>query len=284
MSLTKIEPEDTAVRVALWRALHVLADPPPHVLEDVVGLELVAPDASWRERGDMSSFTRMFRASILARARFLEDLVEAQLARGVTQYVILGAGLDTFAQRRAELATRMRVFEIDQPGPQAWKRQRLIDLGFGIPLHLKLVPVDFEAGDDWRERLAAAGFDATKPAVVASAGVSMYLTRDAIMETLRRVAALAPGSTFAMTFMLPIEMLGPDIRTGVERAAAGAKASGTPFLSFFTPSQMLALAREAGFRQARHVSAASLAKRYFANRTDGLRPPDNSEELLVAET
>ena len=277
-------PDNTAIRTALWRALHVLADPPPHVFDDTVGLKLAAPEDGWRERPDMSAFTRPFRASILARARFIEDLVEEQAAHGVGQYVILGAGLDTFAQRRPELSSRMRVFEIDQPGPQAWKRQRLIDLGFGIPLHLKLVPVDFEAGDDWRERLAAAGFDATKPAVVASAGVSMYLTRDAIMETLRRVAALAPGSTFAMTFMLPIEMLGPDIRTGVERAAAGAKASGTPFLSFFTPSQMLALAREAGFRQARHVSAASLAKRYFANRTDGLRPPDNSEELLVAET
>jgi methyltransferase (TIGR00027 family) len=176
----------------------------------------------------------------------------------------------------------MRVFEIDQPGPQAWKRQRLVELGFGIPPYLKLVPVDFEAGDAWWERLAAAGFDATQPAVVASAGVSMYLTRDAIMDTMRHAAALAPGSTFAMTFMLPIGMLGPDIRAGVERAAAGAKASGTPFVSFFTPGQMLALAREAGFGQARHVSAAMLAERYFADRPDGLRPPDNSEELLVA--
>ena len=277
-------PDNTAIRTALWRALHVLADPPPHVFDDTVGLKLAAPENDWRERPDMSVFTRPFRASILARARFIEDLVEQQVARGVDQYVILGAGLDTFAQRRPELGSRMHVFEIDQPAPQAWKRQRLVDLGFGIPPHLRLVPVDFEAGDDWWERLAAAGFDAAKPAIVASAGVSMYLTREAIMETLRRVAALAPGSTFAMTFMLPIEMLGPEIRTGVERAAAGAKAAGTPFLSFFMPDQMLALAREAGFRQARHVSAASLAKRYFAHRTDGLRPPDNSEELLVAGT
>ena len=277
-------PDNTAIRTALWRALHVLADPPPHVFDDTVGLKLASPQESWRERPDMGAFTRPFRASILARARFIEDLVEEQAAHGIDQYVILGAGLDTFAQRRPELSSRMRVFEIDQPGPQAWKRQRLIDLGFGIPPHLQLVPVDFEAGDDGWECLAAAGFDTAKPAVVASAGVSMYLSREAIVETLRRVAALAPGSTFAMSFMLPVEMLGPEIRTGVERAAAGAKASGTPFLSFFTPSQMLALAREAGFRQARHVSAASLAKRYFANRTDGLRPPDNSEELLVAET
>jgi methyltransferase (TIGR00027 family) len=270
------------VRTALWRALHVLADPPPHVFDDTIGLQLAAPEDGWRERPDMSAFTRPFRASILARARFIEDLVEEQAARGVDQYVILGAGLDTFAQRRPDLASHMQVFEIDQPGPQAWKRRRLVELDFGIPPFLHLVPVDFEAGDSWWERLTAAGFDAARPAVVAAAGVSMYLTRGAIMETLRRGATLAPGSTFAMTFMLPIDMLDAEIRTGVERAAAGAKASGTPFISFFAPAAMLAMARDAGFRQARHVSAASLAERYFANRTDGLRPPPNSEELLVA--
>ena len=91
--------------------------------------------------------TRPFRASIVARARFIEDLVAEQAQRGVDQYVILGAGLDTFAQRRPELASRLRVFEIDQPGPQAWKRQRLVELGYGVPDGLKLVPVDFEAGD-----------------------------------------------------------------------------------------------------------------------------------------
>jgi methyltransferase (TIGR00027 family) len=275
-------PDNTAVRTALWRALHVLADPPPHVFDDTIGLQLAAPEDGWRERPDMSAFTRPFRASILARARFIEDLVEEQAARGVDQYVILGAGLDTFAQRRPDLASHMQVFEIDQPGPQAWKRRRLVELDFGIPPFLHLVPVDFEAGDSWWERLTAAGFDAARPAVVAAAGVSMYLTRGAIMETLRRGATLAPGSTFAMTFMLPIDMLDAEIRTGVERAAAGAKASGTPFISFFAPAAMLAMARDAGFRQARHVSAASLAERYFANRTDGLRPPPNSEELLVA--
>src|SRR5437868_12738964 len=115
-------PDDTAVRVALWRALHVEVDPPPHVLEDEVGLKLAAPDDEWRSRPDMSPFTRPFRASIVARARFIEDLVEEQAASGVAQYVILGAGLDTFAQRRPELASRMLVFEIDRPEPQEWKR------------------------------------------------------------------------------------------------------------------------------------------------------------------
>jgi methyltransferase (TIGR00027 family) len=277
-------PDNTAVRVALWRALHVQTDAPPHVFEDEVGLKLAAPDDDWRSRPDMSPFTRPFRASIVARARFIEDLLADQVERGVGQYVILGAGLDTFAQRRPELADRLVVFEIDRPGAQAWKRQRLVDLGLNIPPSLRFVPVDFEAGEPWWERLTASGFDSARPAFVASTGVSMYLTEEAITKTLRQVAVLAPGSTLAMSFMLPIEMTDPEVRPGIERAAAGARANGTPFISFFTPTDMLALARQAGFKDVRHVSAAALADRYFAGRTDGLRPPNNSEELLVATT
>lgn len=277
-------PDNTAVRVALWRALHLEVDQPPHVLEDAIGLKLAAPDAGWQKRPDMSPFTKPFRASILARARFIEDLVQEQTARGVRQYVILGAGLDTFAQRRPEIASQLTIFEVDQPGPQAWKKQRLIELGLDIPQWLQLVPVDFEAGDSWWHRLAEVGFKATQPTIVASTGVSMYLTKDAIAATLRQVASLAPGSTLAMSFLLPIEMTAPEVRPGMERAAEGARAAGTPFISFFMPDEMLALAREAGFKQVQHVSANTLAERYFANRTDGLRPPSNAEELLVATT
>ena len=278
-------PDSTAVRVALWRALHVEVDAPPHVLDDTIGLKLAAPDEGWRERGDMHpEGTRMFRASIVARARFIEDLVAEQSRRGVDQYVLLGAGLDTFAQRRPELAARLSVFEIDQPGTQAWKRQRLVELGYGIPDGLKLVPVDFEAGERWSRNLAAAGFDARRPAVVTSTGVSMYLTREAIMTLLREVAAFARGSTFAMSFLLPLEMSEPAVRPGMEMAAKGARASGTPFISFFLPAEIMAMARDAGFREARHVSAAELAERYFKDRPDGLRPPLNSEELLIATT
>ena len=176
----------------------------------------------------------------------------------------------------------MQVFEIDQPGPQAWKRERLTELGLGVPPFLHLVPVDFEAGDAWWERLSGAGFDPKKPAVVASTGVSMYLTREAIATTLRQVAALAPGSTLAMSFMLPLEMADPELRVGIQRAADGARANGTPFISFFMPAEILALARECGFRDVQHVSAAALGDRYFAGRSDGLRPPNNSEEMLVA--
>lgn len=278
------EPESTAVRVALWRALHVEIDPPPHVLEDEIGLQVVAPDDGWRARPDMDPpGTRGFRASIVARARFIEDLVAEQSGRGVTQYILLGAGLDTFAQRCPEIASRMRVFEVDQPGPQAWKRQRLTELGFGVPDWLRLVPVNFEQNGSWWQELAVAGFDPGRPAVVASTGVSMYLSKDATAATLRQLAGLAPGSTLAMTFLLPRDLLGDADRAGLQAADQGARASGTPFVSFYAPQEMLAMAREAGFADARHVSGASLGERYFAGRSDGLRP-SSGEDFLVATT
>jgi len=276
--------DGTAVRVALWRAMHVQVDPPPHVLEDEIGLQLAGPDDGWRDRPDMHpAGTSRFRAAIVARARFIEDLVVEQAGRGVAQYVILGAGLDTFAQRRPEIAARLRVFEVDQPGPQAWKRQRLIELGFGIPEWLRLVPVNFEAGGSWWEQLIAAGFDPGQPAVVVSTGVSMYLTKDSNAATLRQLVGIAPASTLAMTFLLPAELLDDDDRPGFQVAERGARAAGTPFISFYTPQDMLELARNAGFKDARHVSAPLLNQRYFAGRTDGLQM-SKGEELLVATT
>jgi methyltransferase (TIGR00027 family) len=264
--------------------MHVQVDPPPHVLEDEIGLRLAAPEEGWRSRPDMNpQWTRRIRASIVARARFIEDLVVEQAGGGVAQYVILGAGLDTFAQRRPEIASRLRVFEVDRPGPQEWKRQRLTELGYGIPSFLQLVPVDFEAGASWWERLVSAGFDATQPAVVASTGVSMYLTKEATAATLRQIAGLAPGSTLAMTFLLPMDLLEPEDRRMYEWAQKGAAASGTPFASLFTPAEMVALARGAGFKNAQHVSGATFAQRYFFDRTDGLRP-SSGEDFLVATT
>ncbi|WP_030669270.1 class I SAM-dependent methyltransferase [Streptomyces sp. NRRL B-1347] len=277
-------PDNTAVRTALWRALHLEADAPPHVVKDEVGLRLAAPDDGWRERPDMDPrTTRGFRAAIVARARFVEDLVAEQADRGVTQYVILGAGLDTFAQREPELASRLHVFEVDKPGTQAWKRRRLAELGYGIPDRLHLVPVDFESGESWPERLAAAGFDPGRPAVVVSTGVSMYLTKDTTTATLREIAGLAPGSTLAMTFMLPTELVDASDRPGLAASAAGARASGTPFISFYAPQDLLELACQVGFRDARHISGGALAERYFAGRADGLRP-STGEDLLLATT
>ncbi|HEY1720729.1 MAG TPA: class I SAM-dependent methyltransferase [Magnetospirillaceae bacterium] len=283
-----VGPERTAVRSALWRAMHVEIDPLPHVLEDTVGLKLAAPTDDWRRRPDIDpQFTRLIRAWMVARARLIEDLVIEQARRGIDQYVILGAGLDSFAQRKPEIGATLKVFEVDQAGPQEWKRRRLIELGFGIPDWLRLVPVDFEigttAGRSWIRNLVDAGFDMNKPAVVVSTGVSMYLTKDATAATLRDVASLAPGSTLAMTFMLPLELAQPQEREGLEAEEKGARVGGTPFISFFTPEEMTILARDAGFKNTRYVSPAEIAQRYFADRSDGLRP-GNSDALLVATT
>lgn len=270
-------PDSTAVRVALWRALHVEQDLPP-VFDDVIGLQLAAPPEGWRERPDMNpQFTRVFRASIVARARFIEDLLQEL---GLSQYVLLGAGLDSFAQRRPELARRLRVFEVDQPRHIAWKRQRLRELGY--PITQQLVPVDFEAGDSWLEKIRQAGFDPTQAALVTSTGVSMYLSHSAIEQLLREAASLAPGSVFVMTFLLPIPMADPEIQPGLRMAEAGAQRSGTPFISYFKPEEIMTLARRAGFSAVEHVSAEALGERYFAGRADGLRPPRNTEEILLA--
>jgi methyltransferase (TIGR00027 family) len=283
MSQATATPDSTAIRTALWRALHLEVDAPPHVLDDRIGLQLAGVGADWRERPDMNEYaTPGVRASIVARARYIEDLVSDRASHGVGQYVLLGAGLDTFAQRRPEIASKITVFEVDQPGPQAWKRQRLVELGFGVPDSLRLVPVDFET-TSWWDGLLANGFDADKAAVVASLGVSMYLTREATAATLSQSATLAPGSTVAMTFMQPVELVDPDEQDMHRATNAAARASGTPFISYYAPDEIVAMARDAGFTSTRHVSAADYTQRYFADRTDGLRP-FTTEELLVATT
>lgn len=278
-----VEPDNTAVRVALWRALHAQIDPSPHIIEDEVGFKLIAPDSEWRQRPDMSpDFTKRLRASIVARARFIEDWVIEQREQGISQYVILGAGLDTFAQRRPEIASQLQIFEIDQPDTQAWKQQRLIELGFDLPKWLHFVSVNFETSS-WWEQLINAGFDISKPAVVACTGVSLYLTKDAILATLRQIATLASGSTLAMTFYLPLELMEEEDRPLQQIAEKGARAAGTPFISFFTPEDMLALAWAAGFKKIEVVSSGDLAKRYFVGRTDSFSPA-SGEEFLVATT
>jgi methyltransferase (TIGR00027 family) len=282
--MTEEQPDNTAVRTALWRALHLEVDAPPPVLADWIGLDLVAPEDGWRDRPDMDpQFTAGFRASIVARARCIEDVVEQAAEGGGVQYVILGAGLDTFAQRRTDLAGRVRVFEVDQPGTQAWKRRRLDELGYAVPDWLHFVPSDFEVEGGWHKALLAGGFDPARPAVVASTGVSMYLTKEATAATLREIAGLAPGTTLVMSFLLPIELLANEDRPGLEIAQRGAAAAGTPFRSFFTADEIVALAREAGFAGARHVSSAEVNARYFTGRPDGLHLP-TGEDLLVATT
>lgn len=280
MSNATAAPDSTAARTALWRALHTEVDAPPHVLDDRIGLQLADPDPDWRSRGDMHpDGTRAFRASIVARARYLDDLVIDRAAAGIRQYVILGAGLDSFAQRHRDVV--VRIFEVDQPGTQDWKRRRLTEIGYPPGENLQFVSVDFERGDPLPVALRANGFDAHHPAVLSSMGVSMYLTTEATETTLRQVAALAGGSVLAMTFMLPVDLVDAAERPMQESVEAAAAASGTPFLSHYAPEEMVELCRAAGFSVVEHVGPDALAARYFAGRTDGLRPP-SAEQLIVA--
>ncbi len=241
------EPDNTAVRTALWRALHVQIDAKPHIIEDEIGLKLIAPPNGWQERPDIK-YTKRLRASIIARARFIEDLIIEQSKKGISQYVILGAGLDTFAQRRPDIASKLQIYEIDRSDTFTWKQQRLIEIGIGVPEYLHFVHVNFETSSRW-EQLLKSGFDSRKPAFVACTGVSLYLTKEAIASTLNQIAAFMPGSKLAMTFYLPKELLDEEDRPMQEIAEKGARESGTPMLSFFSPEEILTLAKKAGFKR-----------------------------------
>lgn len=274
-------PDATAVRTALWRALHVQIDQQPLVFKDDIGLQLVSPEEGWQRRPDMM-YTRRLRASIVARARFVEDLVMEQYSRGTGQYVILGAGLDSFAQRRPLVASQLQIFEMDQPDTLSWKQSRLIDLGYNIPDTLHFVPVDFETSSWWNELLKTS-FNVQRPALVVCTGVMLYLTQDAVIDTLKKLKRLATGSTLALTFNLPVELVEEEDKPLIEMAVEGARESGTPMISFFSPEEILQLAREVGFENPVTVSTKEMKQRYFADRTDGLLPA-SGEIFLLAST
>lgn len=275
------EPDNTAVRTALWRALHMQVDAKPYILEDNIGQQLIAPPDDWQQRPDMK-FTKRLRASMVARSRFIEDFVIEKSKEGIGQYVILGAGLDTFAQRRPDIASGLQVYEIDQPDTQAWKRQRFIELGFGIPEWLHFVSVDFEISS-WQNQLLEAGFNPNKPAVVACTGVSLYLTKEAIIALLKQIVVLAPGSKLAMTFYLPLEILDEEDKPMQEIAEKGAREAGTPMISFFTPDEIIALAHDTGFKEVKTISTRDMERLYFTNRADNLLPA-SGELFLLATT
>jgi len=276
-----IKPNNTAVRTALWRALHLQVDDKPYIIEDEIGLQLIAPPDDWQERPDMK-FTKRIRASILARARYIEDLIIEQSKKGISQYVILGAGLDTFAQRRPNIASQLQIYEIDQPDMLNWKQQRLVELGLGVPENLHFMPVDFETSS-WWEKLLNSGFDLNKPVVVTCTGVTLYLTKEAITATLNQIATFASGSTLAITFNLPVELVDDEDKPLIEMSIKGANASGTPMISFFSPNEILALAREAGFKAAKTISTKDMEQFYFKNRADQLIPA-SGEFFLLATT
>src|SRR5690606_2917719 len=194
--MTTKQPDNTALRTALWRALHVLTDEKPYVIDDKTGYDLIKPEADWQERPDMK-YTKRLRASIVARARFVEDVAKTEIANGIKQYVLLGAGLDSFAQRNMEISSQIDIYEIDQPDTLAWKEEKLIENGYKISDNLHFVPVNFETSSWWTELLNK-GFDTKQTTFVSCTGVTLYLTKEAITDTLRKMTSLASGSTIAI--------------------------------------------------------------------------------------
>lgn len=250
---------------AVGRALH-RDGPPPHVLDDGFAHQLADTEgvALLRQLQDRLSEAQLvsFSRWTSVRARFVEDLVEAAMADRVDQYVILGAGLDSFALRRRDLIERLRVFEVDHPATQSWKRHRLKELGIEVPLPLAFVPVDFEQ-ETFVQKLNAAGFDASKPSVVSWIGVTMYLNLDAIEATLKTLAAFAPGSRVVLSYDLPVHAL-TGLQLEVRNSLAALVADlGEPFMTTFEPAEAESLLRRHGFGNIDNFGPTDAARLYF---------------------
>ena len=263
-------PSKTAVRSAAARALH-REEPPPWVLDDHLALGLAGDEgvSITRSMRDELSAENLhtFSRWTCVRARLAEDVVERAVAAGIRQYAILGAGLDSFAYRRSDLLGRLRVFEVDHPASQAWKRERLAELGVSLPANLRFTPVDFET-QTLRDGLLAAGFDFTAGAVFSWIGVTMYLTLAAIETTLETVAACPPDSRIVLTYNLPLSALEGQGRAIGSRMSRSAGEVGEPWLSFFTPAEAEALLRRYGYGEVSHFGPAEAIRTYFADRPD----------------
>ncbi|HET6568606.1 MAG TPA: class I SAM-dependent methyltransferase [Rhodothermales bacterium] len=264
----------TAERVAIRRAAHQLLDD-PKVLDDPLALRVIPPEtaAHLRERPrefDRSPLSKYMRAFMAVRSRFAEDQLHEAIARGIQQYVVLGAGLDTFAYRNPYPSDVLHVFEVDHPDTQRVKRARLAEAGIAVPDTATYVPVDFTR-DALAPSLAAAGFDPTAPAFFAWLGVVPYLPIEDVRATLSYIASLPPGTTVVFDYGEPPESLNWFARKIFERMAARVAAAGEPFVTFFDPSDLLRLLRDLGFHHAEDFGPDALNARYFVHRKDGLK-------------
>jgi methyltransferase (TIGR00027 family) len=265
------------LNVAVARALHQLYDDEPKIFTDPLAVRIAQTAdpglfAMLRESrdGPSQSFAR---GGNVMRCRFAEDELTRGVSRGIRQYVLLGAGLDTFAFRQPPFAHGLRIFEVDHPATQAWKRELLAVIGIPDPPNLCWTPVDFES-QTLLHGLAAAGFDPALPTYVSWLGGTAYLTRAAIDATLRVVAGLPSPSSITLSFILPDDALtGLDLETA-QNVARRAGESGEPYLSRFYPDELRRHLLELGFAQAFHLTPAEAAKRYFSGRRDGLRAPE----------
>lgn len=277
------QPSRTALATAYARAYHQMADE-PRLFTDPLAVRILGVEESVvAERnatpsdapGDHSEWSRRRRLFLAARARFAEETVAAAVAAGTRQVVIVGAGLDTFAYRNP--FPEVRVFEVDHPDTQAWKRRRLEDSEIPVPESVTFVPIDFETRT-LAEGLAAADLDRAKPAVFVWLGVIMYLTREAILSTLEYIAAQAHPSQVVFDYISPG-------RTESDRAEMAARAErvravGEPWLSYFSPQEMAEVLRSTGFAEVRDATALEI----LADLTGGARnsKPGNQPRIVHA--
>lgn len=260
-------PSRTAAGVAWLRAAHQIVDGLPRILDDPVAPLLLGDSGRRAIDERRSELLRpgalALRAHVLLRSRFAEDRLRVAVDRGVDQYVILGAGLDTFAYRQPAWAAGIRIFEVDQPASQRVKRERVTRAGIAVPANLTYLDIDFEAVD-LLTGLGGGGVDPSRPVFVSWLGVSMYLTRDAVTAVFASVAAFPVGSELVFTFAQP-RPAGPSL---ADRAAA----VGEPWLSYFEPGELRALLTSAGFGVVEFLGIDEAA-RYFVDRTDLLMAP-----------
>jgi methyltransferase (TIGR00027 family) len=262
----------TAERVAMRRAAHQLYDDPPLVFTDPLALRILPEEAraELREREEMERmqpFARGMRAFMAARSRFAEDALERAFATGVRQYVVLGAGLDTYAARSPH--EDLRVFEVDHPATQAWKRHRLQESGIHLADTVTFVPVDFEH-ERLMDRLVASGFDANAPAFGSWLGVLPYLTREAAEGTLRALGRLPQRSGVAFDYAVEGASLSSQQQAAFDSLAERVARAGEPFRLAFMPADLRELLAECGFARVEDLDGEAIHARYFAERSDGL--------------
>lgn len=265
-------PSLTALRVAERRAAHQILDHPP-VLADPLALPIVGAttgeaQARLAMRGQ-GRVTRALRAFVAARSRVAEDEAARDVPLGLSQYVVLGAGLDTFACRNP-FADRLRVFEVDQPSTQQWKRGRIAEAGIQVPASAAFVTVDFER-DDLFPRLRDAGWDPARATLFAWLGVTMYLSRETVMDLFRAVGALGAGSGVVFDYAVAPDLLGPVERAVYDEFAQRVEAAGEPWVCTFDPATLRADLGACGFTDVQDLGQAELNDRYFRGRDDGLR-------------
>jgi len=268
--LSEGRPSVTAQGTANLRAAHQLVDQ-PRIFDDPLALRIIGAhaEAAVRARagkGPMASF----RPFVAVRSRYAEDELARAVQRGVRQYVVLGAGLDTFAYRNPYPVSRLRVFEVDHPATQAWKRACLQNAGIAVPESLTFVAIDFET-ETLAGGLRQAGFKATEPAFFSMLGVVVYLTRDGAMNTLTFVASLPSRTEIVFDYAIPPSTLSESDRGRHDDVVRRAAARGEPWLTYFEPSTLAGALRGIGFTAVEDLGPDEIHERYFKGRTDGLR-------------